>query len=492
MPDSSAHETKFLNTGVSGLDDVLCGGLFRNRPYLIEGATGVGKTTLAMQYLLEGVRRGDTCMFVTLSESKEELQDAAVSHGWNLDGVHILEIIASEESLTPDSRYTMFHPSEVELAETTKLVLTEARRIKPNRIVFDSLSELRLLAEHPLRYRRQILALKQHFSRQHCTLVFVDDVTNEHGKELYSIVHGVISLDSLPVEFGVPRRRLLVRKVRGCSFREGFHDFVIRKGGLEVFPRLVAAEHKVSYARESVSSGLPQLDALLGGGLEKGTSTLVMGPSGSGKSVLATQYVHTAASRGERSAVFLFDESIATLVERSSGLGLDVQPLIDSDMMHARQIDPSQLSPGEFSHAVRQEVENGASIIVIDSLTGYLNAMPNDRLLKLHLHELLTYLGQRGVTTLVLETQHGFVQETDSLDASYLSDTVLLLRYFEAFGEVRQAISVMKKRTGKHERTIRELKFDNGITVGDPIVSFQGILSGTPAFVGGGMEDEEK
>jgi circadian clock protein KaiC len=484
MPDSSAHETTLIKTGVSGLDDILCGGLFPYRLYLVEGATGVGKTTLAMQFLLEGVRRGDTCMFVTLSETKEELQDVAASHGWNLDGVHILEIIASEESLTPDSRYTMFHPSEVELAETTKTVLAEARRIKPNRIVFDSLAELRLLAEHPLRYRRQILALKQHFTRQQCTVVFVDDRADDSGLELYSIVHGIVSLDSIPVDYGVPRRRLIVRKLRGCAFREGLHDYVIRKGGLQVFPRLVAAEHKASYSRESVPSGLPQLDALLGGGLAKGTSTLLMGPSGCGKSALATQYVHSAASRGERSAVFLFDESMATLIQRSLGLGLHVQPLIDSNMIGVRQIDPAQLSPGEFSHEVRREVENGTSIIVIDSLTGYLNAMSSDRLLKLHLHELLTYLGQRGVTTLLLETQHGFLEEAEGLDASYLSDTVLLLRYFEAFGEVRQAISVIKKRTGKHERTIRELKFDGGITVGDPIVSFQGILSGTPQLVG--------
>ncbi len=493
MKETGAQETNVITTGIAGFDDVLCGGLIPHRLYLVEGATGVGKTTLAMQFLLEGVRRGDTCMMVTLSESKEELHHAATSHGWNLDGVHILEIIASEESLTPDSRYTMFHPAEVELAETTKTVLAEARRVKPNRIVFDSLAELRLLAEHPLRYRRQILALKQHFSRQQCTVLFVDDRMDERDDmQPYSIAHGVVTLDSVYAEYGPPRRRLLVRKLRGCAFREGFHDFVIRKGGLQVFPRLVAAEHKTSYARESILSGVPQLDALLGGGLTKGTSTLLMGPSGCGKSALATQYAHTAASRGELSALFLFDETIATLIERSAGLGLDVQPLIDSNMMDVRQIDPAEVSPGEFSHTVRRAVEeNGASIIVIDSLTGYFNAMPSDRLLTLHLHELLTYLGQRGVTTLLLETQHGFLGETDGLDASYLSDTVLLLRYFEAFGEIRQAISVIKKRTGKHERTIRELTFGDGITVGDPIVSFQGILSGTPQLGGAGPNEPD-
>lgn len=486
MQETGAKDRNVIATGIAGFDDVLCGGLIPHRVYLVEGDPGAGKTTLALQFLLEGVRLGEACMFVTLSESKEELQTSAATHGWNLDGIHILEVIASEESLTPDARYTMFHPSEVELAETTKTVLAEARRVKPARLVFDSLSELRLLAEHPLRYRRQILALKQYFSRQQSTVLFIDDRTGtDADMQLHSIAHGVICLDSVTAEYGALRRRLQVRKLRGCSYREGFHDFAIRKGGLQVFPRLVAAEHRTLYTRESIPSGIKQLDQLLGGGLARGTSTLMMGPSGCGKSSLATKYMAAAAERGERSVLFLFDEAIATLIERSAGLGLDVQPFVNSKMMELRQVDPAELSPGEFSHAVRQAVEvDGATMIVIDSLTGYLNAMPNDRLFTLHLHELLTYLGQRGVTTLVVLTQHGFLGDTPGIDASYLADTVLLLRYFEAFGELRQAISVVKKRTGRHERTIRELKFEGGVTVGEPIVSFQGILTGTPQLVG--------
>ncbi|MGH7695861.1 MAG: ATPase domain-containing protein, partial [Gemmatimonadaceae bacterium] len=383
-----------VHTGVPGYDDVICGGLITDRLYLIQGEPGAGKTTLAMQFLLEGIRQGESCMLVTLSESKDELHAAAASHGWSLDGIHILEIIASEENLTPDARYTMFHPSEVELAETTKTVLAEARRVRPKRLVFDSMSELRLLAENPLRYRRQVLALKQAFSRQHCTVLFIDDRTPGGEMHLDSIVHGVTRLDTIAAEYGTLRRRLQVQKLRGCAYREGFHDFVIRKGGLQVFPRLVAAEHRTSYARESIPSGIEQLDRLLGGGLAKGTSTLMMGPSGCGKSSLATQYVAAAAERGERSGFFLFDESVATLFERSAGLGIDIQPLVDSKMVSLRQVDPAELSPGEFSHLVRQAVEvDGASMIVIDSLTGYLNAMPSDRTLTLHLHELLTYLG---------------------------------------------------------------------------------------------------
>lgn len=484
MNDERTRDT-LIATGVDGLDDVLCGGMLPDRLYLIEGDPGAGKTTLALQFLLEGKRRGESSMFATLSESKEELITSAASHGWSLDGIHIVEIMASEESLTPDARYTMFHPSEVELAETTKTVLAEARRMKPKRLVFDSLSEFRLLAEHPLRYRRQILALKQHFAKQNCTVLFVDDRTGpESDMQLHSIAHGVVSLDSLSAEYGTLRRRLQIRKLRGHAYREGYHDFVIRRGGLQVFPRLVAAEHRTLYARESIASGIEHLDRLLGGGLAKGTSTLLMGPSGSGKSSLAMKYVQTAAERGEQSAAFLFDESIATMTERSAGLGLRIAPLIDSGRLSVRQVDPAELSPGQFAYDVRRAVEEGASLIVLDSLTGYLNAMPNEKFLTLHLRELLTYLGQRGVTTLLLLTQHGFLGETDSVDASYLADSVLLIRYFEAFGEVRQAISVIKKRTGRHERTIRELIFRDGIIVGDPITSFENVLSGAPRYVG--------
>lgn len=483
-----------MSSGVPGLDDVLCGGFFPDRLYLIEGDPGAGKTTLALQFLMEGVRLGEASMFVTLSETKEELLTSAATHGWNLEGIHILEVIASEESLTPDARYTMFHPSEVELAETTKSVLAEAKRVKPKRLVFDSLSELRLLAEHPLRYRRQILALKQHFTRQKCTVLFIDDRTSPNGDlQLHSIAHGVISLDSLSVDYGTLRRRLQVRKIRGCAFREGHHDFAIRKGGLHVFPRLVASEHKTLYSRESVMSGIAELDALLGGGLAKGTSNLFMGPSGVGKSSVALKYVESAAARGEKSAVFLFDESIATMTERSTGLGMNAAQLIGEGSMMVRQVDPAELSPGEFAYDVRRSVEeDGASIVVLDSLTGYLNAMPNERFLILHLHELLTYLGQRGVTTLMLLTQHGILGDSDNaIDASYIADTVLLLRYFESFGEIRQAISVIKKRTGKHERSIRELKFSDGINLSPPLTGFTGVLTGVPQYIGSANEVKE-
>jgi circadian clock protein KaiC len=377
----------------------------------------------------------------------------------------------------------MYHPSEGELGETTKAVLAEATRIKPARLVVDSLSEVRLLAEHPLRYRRQILALKQFFSRQQTTVLFIDDRTSEEkDMHLHSLAHGVISLEREASEYGTVRRRVQVSKLRGRSYREGFHDFVIRRGGLDVFPRLVAAEHRAALARETIESGLAPLDALLGGGLARGSSTLILGPAGTGKSSVATQYVVAAAARGEHSCIFLFDESLATFRARSAGLGMNVDALIDSGLLIVRQLDPAELSPGEFAHSVGRAIDdNDTRIVVIDSLNGYLNAMPNERFLVLHLHELLAYLGQRGVTTLLLMAQHGLVGAPDSpIEASYLADTVLLLRYFEATGEVRKAISVIKKRTGTHERTIREMTIDGGIAIGEPIRNFQGVLTGTP------------
>jgi circadian clock protein KaiC len=488
--DELEHDdSALLQTGVEGLDYVLRGGLAPNRLYLLEGNPGSGKTTFALQFLLEGVRRGESCLFVTLSESEQELRTSVESHGWTLEGINVLEIAAPEESLTSSARYTMYHPSEVELAETTRLVLAEAERIKPARMVFDSLSEFRLLTETPLRYRRQILALKQYFSRQRSTVLFIDDRSGERrDMHLHSLAHGVLSLECETPEYGALRRRLHIAKLRGRMFREGYHDFLIRRGGIELFPRLIAAEHRTLEARQLVQSGLPQLDELLGGGLSQGTSTLILGAAGTGKSTLASQYLKAAAARGEHGALYLFDESLTSYLERSAGLGMPLEPLIEAGLLSIRQVDPAELSPGGFAHVLSRTVrQNNTGLVVIDSLSGFLSAMPSERYLLLHLHELLTYLGQQGVTTLLTMVQHGIVGSTMSaaVDVSYLADTVLLLRYFEAFGELRQALSVVKKRTGRHERGIRELRFDeNGITVGEPLRDFEGILTGTPQFVG--------
>jgi len=483
--DSDNPAVPLVATGIEGLDDILRGGLIANRLYLVEGNPGSGKTTLALQFLLQGVRQGERCMLVSLSETEQELHAAADSHGWILDGIDVSEVIASEDALVPDARTTMYHPSEVELGETVKSVLAETMRIKPQRLVLDSLSEFRLLAENPLRYRRQILALKQFFARQGTTVLFIDDRTGSADMALHSLAHGVICLERETSEYGVERRRMFVSKLRGRAFREGFHDYKIQRGGLIVFPRLVAAEHWTPYEAGTVSSGLPALDTLLGGGLTKGSSTLVLGPAGTGKSSIATQYIVAAAQRGEHSSLFLFDESLTTFRQRAAGLGFPVDSLLEKRAIDARQLDPAELSAGEFSHFVRAQVErHNTSIVVIDSLNGYLNSMPTERFLVLHLHELLAYLAQRGVTTIMLMAQHGFVAANihSPLEASYLADIVLLLRYFETFGEVRKAISVIKKRVGRHERTIRELSMDNGVIVGPAIQEFHGVLTGRPSL----------
>lgn len=481
---------RLLSTGIAGLDDILHGGLAEAGLYAIEGDTGAGKTTLCLQFLRAGVQAGERVLLVTLSESTIDLTAMAASHGWSLDGIDILELTASAESLSPDANYTMFHPSEVELTETTKAILDAAERIKPSRVVLDSVGELRLMAQSPLRYRRQILALKNFFNRAKGTLMVVDDPRSENAElAVGSIATGIITLDRDATEYGAFRRRLQVLKMRGREVREGFHDCRIRRGGIEVYPRLVAAEHSKSYAREAIKSGLLPLDKLLGGGLARGTSSLFLGPAGTGKSSLATQYARAAAERGEHATVFLFDESIGTFIERSSGLGFDVQDVVDSGKLTLRQVDPAEMTPGEFAYLVRTEVEEHQSrIVVIDSLTGYLNAMPSERLLTLHLHELLSYLALQGVTTIMVMAQHGLIGASGDapVDTSYLADTVLLLRYFEVHGAVSIALSVIKKRTGVHERMIRELRLENGkITVGEPIKDFMGVLSGIPRLVGG-------
>ena len=481
-------------TGIDGLDQVLGGGFTPNRLYLIEGDPGAGKTTLALRYLLEGAKVGESGLYLTLSETKQEVDAVAQSHGWSLDGLQVVELVASEESLTPDSQYTMYHPSETELAETTKAILDAIEKHKPQRIVVDSLSELRLLAQNPLRYRRQILALKQFFSGRNCTVLLLDDLTSdENDLQVRSIAHGVLALEQLAPEYGAERRRLRVAKLRGKAYQGGYHDFTIVKGGLEVYPRLVAANHHKSFQRQCVESGVKPLDDLLGGGLDRGTSTLIMGPAGSGKSSVAIQYAVAAAARGEHVVLFTFDESLGTLVARCVALGMDLQSKIDSGLITVKQVDPAEMSPGEFVHAVREQVEESACrMVVIDSLNGYLNAMPEERFLTIQLHELLTYLGQYGVTTILVVAQHGLLGTAmqSPVDVSYLADSVILTRYFEFRGRVKKAISVVKKRSGAHEETIRELRLiPGGIAVGKPLENLQGVLTGVPEFAWNGDSD---
>jgi circadian clock protein KaiC len=472
-------------TGVAGLDDILGGGLTPNRLYLVEGMPGSGKTTLAFQFLLEGARLGESVLYVTLSETKEEITAVADSHGWAIERIAVRELVPSEQSLEPGEQYTVFHPSEVELSDTTKKIVDDVDNLKPARIVFDSLSELRLLAGNPLRYRRQILALKQFFAGRRCTVILLDDLTAaEHDLQVQSIAHGALLLEHTMPAFGPPRRRVSVTKFRGREFRGGYHDYAIRRGGLEVYPRLVAAEHRGSSSRERLPSGLAGLDKLIGGGLERGTSTLIQGAAGTGKSTISAMFCTRAAERGERSALFIFDESPNTLFSRLEGLNIALKKHVDAGLVKVQPVDPGELSPGEFVHAIRRAVEqHHAKIVVIDSLNGYLNSMPDEKFLIIQLHEVLTYLGQHGVASMLVTAQHGLMgaQMTAPVDASYLADTVVLLRYFEAEGEVRQAISVVKMRGGEHERTIREFSMKGGrVNIGEPLRDYRGVLTGVP------------
>ncbi|HEV7716353.1 MAG TPA: ATPase domain-containing protein [Steroidobacteraceae bacterium] len=472
-------------TGISGLDDILNGGFTPNRMYLIEGVPGSGKTTLSLQFLLEGARRGEPVLYVSLSESGEEIRAVAESHGWTLDGITIRELAPSESALAPEEQYSIFHPSEIELTETTKRILADIEALKPTRLVLDSLSELRLLTGSPLRYRRQILALKQFFIGRHCTVILLDDLSStERDLQVQSITHGVIGLEQLVPQFGADRRRLRVIKFRGKSFRSGFHDYVIRAGGLEVFPRVVAAESRHGSNRDRLSGGIEALDSLLGGGIERGTSTLIVGAAGTGKSTISAQFVTAAAERGDSSTLFIFDESAATLLARTTELGIELAKHVRSGVVTIKQVDPAEMSPGELAHGLRVAVEQGkASIVVIDSLNGYLNSMPEERYLTTQLHELLMYLGQQGVATILIGAHQGLVGAAmvTPIEASYLADAVILLRYFEAEGEVRQAISVVKKRSGEHERSIREFRLARGgIKIGEPLRNYRGVLTGVP------------
>jgi len=461
---------------------------------LIDGNPGTGKTTLAMQFLLEGRRQGETGLYITLSESERDLRAVADSHGWTLDGIHIFELLPSEDTLQPDRQYTMYHAAEVELSQSTKAILEQVERLRPSRIVLDSLSEMRLLAQNSLRYRRQVLALKQFFAGRSCTVLLLDDRTADVGdRQVESIAHGVLALEELLPEYGAERRRLRVGKLRGVRYRGGYHDFTIQRGGLQVFTRLVAVEHGKRGERELVKSGLSELDELLGGGLKRRTSTLLTGPAGTGKSTIACHYAAAVAALGENAAIYSFEESLESICERSEAFGMRLDEYLESGRLTVQQIDPAELSPGEFVHTLRRAVEKlGVTLVVIDSLNGFLSAMPEERQLIIQLHELLTYLNRRGVLTLMVVAQHGLVGRMQTpVDASYLADSVVLFRSFEAKGELRQAISVMKKRQGKHERTIRELRFEDGsLLVGLPLHGFHGICTGVPQLLEEGKRPE--
>lgn len=473
-----------VSSGIVGLDDILDGGFPKNRVYLIEGNPGSGKTTLALQFLLDGKAAGESCLYITLSESKHELKAVAESHNWDLSGIEIFEL-PMDEQLSIDSQNTFFHSSELELGATNRAILDQIEKFEPTRIVIDSMTELKLLSQNPMKFRRQILAFKQFFMQRQCTVLLLDDKTSSiSDQEVQSIVHGVIKLEQLAPEYGAERRRLRISKLRGVAFRGGFHDFSIREGGLAVFPRLVASEHGIAQNDELVSCGVDGIDKIIGGGVERGSSTLVMGPAGSGKSTLVLQYAVHAASTGDKVVFFTFDEGIKTIITRAKGLGIDLERQFESGNLSIQQVDPAQLSPGEFVALVRESVEKQkAKIVVIDSLNGYLNAMPEERFLIIQMHELLSYLSQMGVATFMIVVQHGLLgtaMET-AVDISYLADNVFLLRYYELYGQVKQALSVVKKRAGKHERTIRELTFSiNGLSVGQPLDKFQGVLTGTP------------
>ena len=475
------------SSGVTGLDDILGGGLTRDRLYLVEGTPGTGKTTLALQFLLEGAKGGESGLYITLSETANELRAAAETHGWSLDGLCLFELM-SDMGLDPDSEQTILHPSEVELGETTREVMRQVEETRPSRIVFDSLSELRLLAQSPLRYRRQVLALKQFFSTRQCTVLMLDDRTADPSDlQLHSIAHGVIALEQAPRNFGAERRRLRIVKMRGIKFRGGYHDIVLDTGGLTVFPRLIAAEHHTEFCAKAVSTGNRELDALLGGGLVPGTNSLLTGPSGVGETTTAIRCILSALDCGERATYFLFDEGLGTFLSRSEALGMNLRPHLGSGRLALRQIDPAELSPGEFACRVQAAVENaGCKFVVIDSLNAYLQSMPGDQYLVLQMHEMLSYLGQQGVTTMLVLGQHGLLGEMRSdLDLSYLSDTILVFRFFEALGEIRSAISVMKSRSSAHERTIRELKLSaGGLQVGQALRDFEGVLGGLPSYTG--------
>jgi len=487
MENDLAETSSKAGLGVHGLDDITVGGLARGRLFLLEGSPGTGKTTIAMQFLMAGAAAGESALYITLSETEDELRASAASHGWSLDGIHIFELVPPESLLDEDQQQSLLYSSDLELGETTKRIFEAFEQAKPQRVVLDSLSEIRLLAQSSLRYRRQILALKHYFARSGATVLMLDDLSSEaNDRTMHSVAHGVIRLEELSPEYGAERRRLRVIKYRGQRYRGGNHDFVIETGGVRVFPRLVSAEHRTRFERNVLASESAELNALLGGGVERGSSLLILGPAGTGKSLLALSFIVGAVNRGETAAMFVFDEELGLLFERAKGLSIDLQAMADSGKLLIEQVDAAELTPGELSERVRRCVEeSGAQTVVIDSLNGYQAAMPEEQSLVLHMHELLQYLNRQGASTFLTVAQHGLVGDMKApVDVTYLADTVILLRYFEARGRVRRAMSVIKKRTSAHEDTIREYRIDSrGITVGDPLINFHGVLRGVPQLV---------
>jgi circadian clock protein KaiC len=486
--DSGESTTTRVASGVSGLDAILGGGLPPGHLYLLEGTPGTGKTTLALQFLLAGAQRGQRGVYVTLSETSHELTEVAASHGWTLDGIEVIELSADEGGAS-DEFYTVFHPAELELQQTMSAVLEAIERSQPALVVLDSLSEMRLLARDPLRFRRQILALKHFFVGRHATVLLLDDKSGGEGDlQLHSLAHGVVVLEHVALEYGAERRRLQVTKLRGLRFWGGYHDFRIRTGGVVVYPRVATGTPVTDTRPRLVESGSPPLDRLLGGGLQVGSSLLIIGAAGTGKSVLSTQYACAATARGENVRFYLFDERLNSFLLRNQGLGMDLDAALSDGRLKLQQIEPTQMSPGEFANEVARAVEcDDVKMIIIDSINGYMKSMPEERLLAIQVHELLSYLSNRGVTSIMTLVQQGIFGNPvdEAAEISYLADNVLLLRYFEVLGSVRQALSVVKKRSGNHERTIRECRVAHGgLSVGEPLVEFQGVLTGVPQYIG--------